>query len=141
MYGYEKFDRISYLMGFIECFCEMVHAKVKRLALSPILTPEEAKILLPAVKELCKYFDIEYTEEPQLLRNLLVDDSKLDGKIVYLLYDDPQLMPEYNALKKRESEAKANGTYTDAVRAELNDGLCRLLSYPEGGETQLYKDK
>ena len=48
-------DRFSYELGAADCFCEMVRAGVKRLALAhPCDSPQERDQYLPYFEELCR---------------------------------------------------------------------------------------
>lgn len=131
MYGYKDFDEISYLIGFTECFCEMVHADVKQLALSPLVTPNQADAMLPAVEGFSRKYKLSYKLDFDILKSTLVDDAQMEGKGAFLLYRDKSLLDQYYDLKRQEKEAEKAGTYDSSVRIRLSSEFQRLLAYPE----------
>ena len=53
-------DRFSYELGAADCFCEMVRAGVKRLALAhPCDSPQERDQSLPYFEELCRKYGVK----------------------------------------------------------------------------------
>lgn len=63
-----KLDLYSFHCGIIDCFCEMVAAGLKPLALSePLPSKEECEAYLPFVEECAKKHCISFYLEPDSL--------------------------------------------------------------------------
>ena len=59
-----KLDRFSYHLGAADCFCEMVRAGVKRIALShPCDSRQERDAFLPEFDRLCEKYGVRYSVE------------------------------------------------------------------------------
>lgn len=57
-------DKFSYHLGAADCFCEMVRAGVKRIALShPCDSREERDSFLPEFDKLCEKYGVHYFVE------------------------------------------------------------------------------
>lgn len=118
-------------MGMINCFAEMVAAGVKRLALSPPLSPEEYEKLRGASEAITEGSGIHsYLEESLLVTHLQSPEFTL-GKWSILYYGDEETLDAYLSLKRRREGLEAN----DALTSEAMEGISRefmgLLSYPE----------
>ncbi len=125
------FDPFSYLLGYTECFCEMVQAGVKRLALSPPMSREHAARMEGLLPQLTGHYGIRFYREDEMLRSTLAPDSALEGKVVFLLFRDGDVLPAYLELKQREGRYLRQGGYSQQQREELSRELCALLSYPQ----------
>ena len=70
-----KIDRISFQLGMINCFVEMVACGVKKLALSPPLLPEDYKKIETASQDITAGFNIKsYLEKSLLITGLQTED-------------------------------------------------------------------
>ena len=136
-YGY-NLDEISYQMGFIGCFSEMVAAKLKKIALSKPSKKENVKIIEKAADYLTKSYDIYYYIDYDMVKNNIITDDELEDKAVFVLYEKKEFLDEYLALKKKQEEAIANGTYTDKIKKEITLKLCELLCYSKEMIEQKY---
>jgi hypothetical protein len=66
-----KIDRISFQLGMINCFAEMVAVGVKRLAISPPLTPDDHALIEGASQAIVQGFGIKsYLEKSLLVTDL-----------------------------------------------------------------------
>lgn len=130
-FGYENFDQTSYEIGALVCFSEMVAAKVKKLAFSGAVSPDDYERMETIISQIAADDDIKYHAEFNLIKNNIAPDSYTEGKYVFFLYRDDDVLPRYEQLKAMQEEHIAKGTYTDSVRRDITVELCRLLSYPE----------
>lgn len=126
-----RIDRISFQLGMINCFVEMVACGVKRLALSPPVSPEDYPLLEPLSAEIVERFHIRSYLEHSLMITDLQSEDFTRGKWTILYYEDPGVLQAYQTLKTRQKHLQDSGRYdTDASR-ELSREFMRLLSYPE----------
>ncbi len=126
-----KIDRISFQLGMINCFVEMVACGVKKLALSPPLSPEDYKKIEKASNEIVYGFDIQSYLEKSLLVTDLQSEDFTRGKWSVLYFRDNDVLKTYLQLKKKKKELEELGRYDRAARKEISRQFMRLLSYPE----------
>lgn len=126
-----KIDRISFQLGMINCFAEMVACGVKRLALSPPVTPQDYPLIQEASRKIVEGFRIRSYLETSLLVTDLQPAEFTEDKWSILYYDDDAVLGEYLALKKEKERLENEGNYTKNVRLETARALGRLLTYPE----------
>lgn len=127
----DKVDRISFELGMINCFVEMVACGVKKLAISPPLSPEDYHHIAPLSDEIVHGFGIKSYLEKNLLITDLQSKDFTEGKWSILYYADDAVLKAYLKLKeKKEDLERAGGTNT-AAREEISRDFMRLLSYPE----------
>lgn len=139
-------DRYSFELGVMDCFCEMVMAGAKTMAMShPWDTREERDSYLPAVEALCGRYQVHSYPEEELPLTGLFPAEVCRGKFLFLFYRDEQVLERY--LKLKENAGKQAETGESAVEdLELAREFGRLLSYPEDGierrikETLLHKE-
>ena len=134
----QTIDPYSYQCGVMDCFCEMVRAGVKSLALShPMDTAEERDALLPYARELCqRYGNQLYIEDEPLLTDLF-PASLNRGKHNILFYRAGHVLEEYLRLKERKAALVAGGAYFGGNRSQVAWDFGRLLSYPAEAIRQL----
>ena len=127
-------DHFSYELGAADCFCEMVRAGVKGLALAhPCPTREERDEYLPYFQELCQKYGVKlYVEDVPLLTDLF-PLSMNQGKYNALFYQEDSAIQEYLALKAEKQAAVEAGAYTPEKRRDIAWRYGRLLSYTEEG--------
>jgi hypothetical protein len=126
-----KIDRISFQLGMINCFVEMVACGVKRLALSPPLSPEDYKIIKNASEEIVAGFGIKSYLETSLVETDLQPAEFTKDKWSILYYQEDSVLEEYLALKERKERLESLGGYSADIRKDTAMALGRLLSYPE----------
>ena len=104
-----KIDRISFQLGMINCFVEMVACGVKKLALSPPLSPEDYTIIEKYSKKIVSAFNIQSYLEKSLLVTDLQTEEFTRGKWIILYYEKNDVLNTYLDLKKRKQELEAAG--------------------------------
>jgi hypothetical protein len=126
-----KIDRISFVMGMINCFVEMVANGVKKLALSPPINPEDHNIICSLAEKIVTGFSINsYLEKSLLITDLQTEDfTKEKWSILY--YDKDEVLDKYFELKKKKQMLQDSGKYDKKARQNLSAEFMRLLSYPE----------
>jgi hypothetical protein len=126
-----KVDRISFLLGMINCFVEMVACGVKKLAISPPLRPEDYQAVKDASDKMVKAFRIKSHLEKSLLETDLQSKDFTQGKWSILYYADDHILREYLLLKKRKEQLDKESRYKGKARKQISQQFMRLLSYPE----------
>jgi len=126
-----EIDRISFEMGMINCFVEMVANGVKKLALSPPITPEDYDIICSLSENIVTGFGINsYLEKSLLVTDLQTEDFT-KGKWSILYYDKDEVLDKYFEMKKKKQILQDSGKYDKKARQNLSAQFMRLLSYPE----------
>jgi hypothetical protein len=126
-----KIDRISFQLGMINCFVEMVACGVKKLALSPPLLPEDYQKIQQTSERIVQGFNIKsYLERSLLVTDLQTPDFT-KGKWSILYFRSNDVLENYLELKKKKEKLQAAGKYDKAARKEVSREFMRLLSYTE----------
>lgn len=133
-----RIDRYSYELGVMDCFCEMVAAGLKRLAMShPCDTKEERDSYLEDVKGLCEKYEVRfYAENEAFLTKLFPEEANKD-KYHYLFFRTDDVLDAYLRLKENQKSLLAAGTCTEQESDRIAKEFGRLLSYPEDGIARL----
>ncbi|THB77123.1 MAG: hypothetical protein D3926_16155 [Desulfobacteraceae bacterium] len=126
----ENIDRISFQLGMINCFVEMVACGVKNLALSPPMTPEDYEIVKPLSDRIVEAFGMKSWLEKDLIATDLQSDDFVAGKWVMLYYASDEILDAYLELKKQRAAMDDNALDPDALK-ELSRAFMRLLSYTD----------
>ncbi len=126
-----KIHRLSFQLGMINCFAEMVAVGVKRLAISPPLLPEDYEQIREASEAIVEGSGIRSWLETSLLVTHLQSPEFTRGKWSVLYFKDPGVLEAYLALKERKAGLEAAGRYDEAAAREVSRELMQLLSYPE----------
>jgi hypothetical protein len=124
-------DKISYQIGMINCFVEMVAFGVKKLAISPPIDPEDLGIMTQVSKEISDGYKTKYYVENSLMITDIQSAEFTEGKNSILYYVDDSIINEYLSLKKRVDELTAKNVYAGAERREISIRFGELLGYPE----------
>ena len=136
-----KIDRISFQLGMINCFVEMVACGVKKLALSPPLSPEDYRLIGKFSEEIVKDFGIQAYLEKSLLVTDLQSEEFTRGKWLILYYEKDDILKSYLSLKKRKRLLEKSGRHDKEARKDISREFGRLLSYPEDKiEERISKD-
>lgn len=114
-----KIDDISFQLGMICSFCEMVHQGVKRLALSPPVEQENIETVFAEAQGIAESFGVICYRDDDFIATDLAPRNALVGKTVILFYKDESVLQEYLALKSQ-----------NPAQTEATQKLCELLSYP-----------
>jgi len=135
-----KIDGFSYQLGAADCFCEMVRAGVKRLALShPCHTKEERDGFLPEFQKLCEKYGVNmYVEDEPFLTDLF-PLSLNRGKYNAIFYQEDRALREYLDLKAEKKQAAERKAYTPEKRREIAVRYGKLLSYTDEGIERLLR--
>lgn len=132
-----EIDKFSYHLGAADCFCEMVRAGVKKLALShPCDTKEERDNFLPEFDKLCEKYGVRYYVEDESFLTDLFPLSLNRGKFNVIFYQDEVVLKEYLDLKTEKEKAVAAGNYADC-RKDIARRYGKLLSYTDEGIQRL----
>ena len=126
-----KIDKLSFQLGMINCFAEMVSCGVKMLALSPPIDPEDYEMIKNASDEIVKGFGIKSYLETSLIITDLQSEEFTQGKWSILYYEEDSVLKTYLTLKEKKSVLEKTSQYDKKARKELSREFGRLLSYPE----------
>ena len=126
-----KVDTLSFQLGMINCFAEMVAVGVKRLAISPPLRPEDYEVIREASDAIVKGSGIHSWLETSLLVTHLQTPEFTRGKWSVLYFKDPAVLEAYLELKERKARLEAAGRFDRAAAKEISREFMQLLSYPE----------
>lgn len=129
-------DQRSYQLGGINTFAEIVDLGIKKMALSPPLSPKAMDDIMNDVERIAADHHVELYRETDFLVTDLYPASVTDGKQVLIIYQGSTL-DEYLGLKARKKELIEAGKYTDTWRRDIAFGMGRLLSYPDSKIEQL----
>lgn len=131
-------DTYSYQLGAADCFCEMVAAGVKKIALShPCDTKEQRDSFLEDFEKLCQEYHVHmYVEDVPFLTDLF-PVSMNKGRYIVIFYVDEADLDAYLQLKQEKNDLIAAGTYEGAARRDLAVRYGKLLSYSDEGIQRL----
>lgn len=134
----KEIDKYSYDLGVIDCFCEMVAAGLKTMALShPCDTREERDSYLADVEELCGKYAIKYYAEDDPFLTDLFPAELSQGKCYFIFFLTDDVLERYLALKREQAQLIRDGAYRGEKRRQIARDYGRLLSYPEDGIDRL----
>ena len=133
-----KIDMYSYRLGAADCFCEMVRAGVKQIALAhPCDTREERDSFLPDFERLCDEYGVKlYLEDDAFITDLF-PVSMNKGKYNAIFYQGDAALQAYLGLKEEKRQAQASGSYAGEKRRDIAWRYGKLLSYTDGGIERL----
>ncbi len=126
----EEVDQRSYWLGSINSFSEMVAVGLKKLALSPAISPEEMDRIEADILAIAASSGIKAYRENDLIVTDLFPADVAKGKDVMLLYKGSTL-DEYLALKQEKARLVKSDEYRGEARREIAMRFGRLLSYPD----------
>ena len=120
----KEIDKYSYHLGVADCFCEMVSAGVKKIALShPCDSKEERDSFIDDFETLSKKYNVSFYIEDDPFLTDLFPISLNKNKYNVIFYLDKKYMDEYLSLKNEKEDLKNNHQYIEANR------YGKLLSY------------
>lgn len=126
-----KIDTFSFQLGMINCFVEMVACGVKRMAISPPLSPAEHARIDAASSKIVREFGMLSHLEKSLLLTDLQTEEFTKGKWSILYYRDEATLDAYRNLKERKRKLEKAGQYGERERKQVSREFMRLLSYPD----------
>jgi catechol 2,3-dioxygenase-like lactoylglutathione lyase family enzyme len=133
-------DSMSYALGAIGGFSELVNAGVKTLALSEVLPSSEMDKLFPEAQRVAGRHNVLLFREADLLVTDLFPADVAKGKEVLLMYQGAT-KEEYLRLKADKSALEKAGAYSGAAREMIARRFGRLLSYPTWRINQLLAEQ
>ena len=111
-------DRISYEIGMINCFIEMVACGVKPLAISPPIEPENLPVLEEVSRELSEGFGTKYYVDLEMMITDIQSADFTRGKHSIFYYKDDAVIRRYKELKEQVAALTAEGRYSAAEQFE-----------------------
>jgi len=126
-----KVDQISFELGMINCFVEMVACGVKKLAISPPIEPKNLDLLVQVSKEISEGFGTSFFVEKSLMITDIQSAEFTKGKNSILYYANDEYIQEYLSLKKRVEGLEAGNCYVGTERREISVAFGKLLGYPD----------
>jgi len=131
-------DNYSYHLGAADCFCEMVAAGVKKIALShPCNSKEERDSFLSNFDKLCDKYGVSYYVEDKPFLTALFPEEMNKGKYNVIFYCEKQYLNKYLQLKEAKEKLIYSGEYNDHNKELIAREYGRLLSYSEEGIERL----
>ncbi len=124
-------DRLSFQLGMMNGFAEMVACGVKYLAISPPLSPEDYSSIRDASKKMVQSFGIKSYLEKCLLVTDLQSADFTRGKWSILYYEDDASLKKYLDLKRKKERLEKEKKYDEKARKTISRQFMRLLSYPD----------
>lgn len=124
-------DRVSFNLGMINCFVEMVACGVKRLAISPPIRPEDYLATSTGSDLIVENFRVKSHLDKSMLVTDLQPAEFTAGKWSLLYYEDEGILRAYLDLKKKKEKLEKAGLYHGEERKDITRAFGRLLSYPE----------
>lgn len=126
----EGIDHFSFQLGMINCFVEMVACGVKRLAISPPLSPADYEMISPYSEKIVHGFGIESYLENSLMVTILQSPAFTRNKCSILYYKTEPTLTAYLDLKERQTRLVASDGYDANAQKEISVAFMELLSYP-----------
>lgn len=131
-------DNYSYHLGAADCFCEMVAAGVKKIALShPCNSKEERDSFLYDFDKLCAKYGVSYYVEDEPFLTALFPEEMNKEKYNVIFYCDKEYLNRYLELKETKKKLIASDEYDDASRTFIAREYGKLLSYSDAGIERL----
>ncbi|HEX9915589.1 MAG TPA: hypothetical protein VGB32_11775 [Candidatus Bathyarchaeia archaeon] len=126
----EGFHLASYYAGISVAFAEVVAAGCKRLALSSPYGGDEAEMMREPTRVAAEEYGVRLMEETDLLKTRLFPSDVAEGKTVFLIARDDEVLAEYARLKemRRRSDEEGNPEH---LELDLAWRFGRLLSYSD----------
>ena len=126
-----KLDRISYEVGMINCFIEMVACGMKPMAISPPIEPENLEMIEKISKELSEGFHTKYYVVESLVITDIQSADFTRGKNSILYYKDDAILKEYEEIDRKVAELTSKGEYEGQIRRDLSIEFGKMLGYPD----------
>lgn len=126
-----ELEPVSYHLGVVFAFAEIVGSGVKRMALSSPLTRELYDEIIDRVHILAREYSTVLYVDDDFLETKLFNPDYTRGKRVIHIARDQDTVEAYKALRERKRRHLAEGTLTDNVETEIAWEMGRLLSYSD----------
>lgn len=131
---YKGIEPLSFNVGMMEAFCELVGKGAKPVALSPLFHASTLEEHVHYSELICEKYGVKSYTELHFPPSALVPDAALEDMAVILYYTDDALLNRYHAIRDAIWHAVESKGYTDALRSAKTAELERLLGYPESPE-------
>lgn len=125
-----KIDEFSFQLGMINCFVEMIACGVKKMAISPPLSPAHYEQIAPYSDEIVAGFGIKSYLEKSLMITMLQSSEFTTHKYSILYYKDEEYLDTYLKLKERQAKLIELHQYDNDAQKEISIAFMQLLSYP-----------
>ena len=122
-------DSISFQLGTIFAFAEMVAIDVKKVAFSLPFLPQEYDRLVGDAKRIAKEQGVKIKLEKHIIRTDLFPEEFTRGKWVFIIYKYPEVLESYLHLKSKKEQLIKENNYKGKERKAIAIGLGKLLSY------------
>lgn len=122
-------DQISFELGVIYPFAEMVAIDVKRMAFSLPFSPEKFDLLVKDAKRIAREHGVKIKLEKRILTTDLFPEEFTRGKWVFIIYKYPEVLQNYLHLKSKKEQLIKGKRYKGKERKAIAIGLGKLLSY------------
>jgi hypothetical protein len=126
-----ELEQVSYHLGVVFAFAEIVGSGVKRMALSSPLTRDLYNEIIDRVHILAKEYGIVLYIDDDFLETKLFNPDYTCGKRVIHIARDKETIKAYKTLRDRKRKHLAEGTLTEEVETEVAWEMGRLLSYSD----------
>jgi len=122
-------DQLSFKLGVIFAFAEMVAIDVKKMAFSLPFLPQEYHQLIGDAKKIAKEQGVKIKLEKHIITTDLFPEEFTRGKWVFIIYKYPEVLQNYLHLKSKKEQLIKGKRYKGKERKAVAIGLGKLLSY------------
>jgi hypothetical protein len=124
-----RINQVSYHLGVIFAFSEMVAIDVKKMAFSYPFLPKEYDRLIKNAKRITKEQGVKIRLEKGILTTDLFPEEFTKGKWVFIIYKYPEVLQNCLHLKSKKEQLIKGKRYRGKERKAIAIGLGKLLSY------------
>jgi hypothetical protein len=124
-----QIDSVSFHLGVIFAFAEMVAIDVKKMAFSYPFLPKEYDRLVKDAKRIAKEQGVKLRLEKHILTTDLFPEEFTKEKWVFIIYKYPEVLQNYLHLKSNKEQLIKRKRYRGKERKAIALGLGKLLSY------------
>jgi hypothetical protein len=122
-------NQISFKLGVIFAFAEMVAIDMKMMAFSSPFSPQDYNHLVSDAKRIAKEQGIRIRLEKRILTTDLFPEEFTRGKWVFIIYKYPEVLQNYLHLKSKKEQMIKRKKYRGRERKTIAISLGKLLSY------------
>jgi hypothetical protein len=122
-------DQISFKLGVIFAFAEMVTIDMKKMAFSSPFLPQDYDHLARDAKRIAREQGVRIKLEKRIMTTDLFPEEFTKGKWVFIIYKYPEVLQNYLHLKSKKEQLIKEKRYKGKGRKAIAIGLGKLLSY------------
>ena len=122
-------DSMSYHLGVIFAFSEMVAIDLKKMAFSLPFSPLDYDRLIKEARRIVREEGVRMKLEKRILTTDLFPEEFTRGKWVFIIYKHPEMLKNYFRLKSEKERLLRENSYKGRERKGIAVGLGKLLSY------------